>query len=249
MKDQNYRGLYRQLLRQLKGGGMGGHALRRWLAEVGIRSSADTCNANASYIQAAEAINSAREMRANLTPLLERMVREDPHFFTRYSRAMLMAFVDAAIEVSGATMANLQVFDRSTSALRIGAQRGFDRPFLEFFDRVNDGHAACGTAFQSRSRVIVEDVGESPIFLGTPALEVVLDAGVRAVQSTPLVGPSGSVVGILSTHRCWPGRPSERDLRLLDLVARSAGAWLEQRMYPPSSTENGQNGHPFGSFQ
>jgi GAF domain-containing protein len=154
---------------------------------------------------------------------------------------MLMAFVDAAIQVTGASMANIQLFDPATSALRIEAQRGFSRPFLEFFDRVNDGHAACGTAFQSRSRVIVDDVGESSVFLGTPALEVVLDAGVRAVQSTPLVGPSGCVVGILSTHRRRPGRPSDRDLRLLDLLARNAAEWVEQRMYLGSATENG---HP-----
>jgi len=220
---------------------MGDHALGHWLAEAAIRSFADTCKARAMYIEAAQAINSARQMRGYLTPLLERMAREDPHFFTRYSRSMLMAFVDAAIEVTGASMGNIQLFEPATSALRIEAQRGFSRPFLEFFDCVNDGHAACGTAFQSRSRVIVEDVGESSIFLGTPALEVVLDAGVRAVQSTPLVGPSGCVVGILSTHRRRPGRPSDRDLRLLDLLASNAGEWVEQRIYLGSSTENG---HP-----
>jgi GAF domain-containing protein len=220
--------------------------LERWLAEAAIRSLADASNARALRIEAAQAVDSARQMRAHLTPLLKRMAREDPHFFTRYSRSMLMAFVDAAIKVSDASMANIQLFDPTTSALRIGAQRGFNRPFLEFFDRVNDGHAACGTAFQSRSRVIIEDVGESSIFLGTPALEVVLDAGVRAVQSTPLVGPSGCVVGVLSTHRRWPGRPSERNLHLLDLVARNAGEWLEQRMYLAFSTENG---HPFRSVQ
>src|SRR5215469_6057083 len=179
---------------------MGSHMLSRWLAEAAMRSVADTCNARALHMEAAEAIGSARQIREYLTPLLERMARGDPHFFTRYSRSMLMAFLDAAIEVTGASMANIQLFDPATSALRIEAQRGFSEPFLEFFDRVTDGHAACGTAFQSRSRVIVDDVGESSIFLGTPALEVVLDAGVRAVQSTPLVGPSGCIVDILSTH-------------------------------------------------
>src|SRR5262249_35060509 len=139
---------------------MGDHALGHWLVEAAIQSFADTCKARAMYIEAAQAINSARQMRAYLTPLLERMAREDPHFFTRYSRSMLMAFVDAAIEVTGASMGNIQLFEPATSALRIEAQRGFSRPFLEFFDCVNDGHAACGTAFQSRSRVIVEDVGD-----------------------------------------------------------------------------------------
>jgi GAF domain-containing protein len=125
-------------------------------------------------------------------------------------------------------------------ALHIEAHRGFDHPFLEYFDRVNEGDAPCGTALQRRSRVIVDDVVASPIFLGTNALEVMLDARIRAVQSTPLVGPSGRVVGVLSTHWRKPGRPDDRDLRLLDLLASRAGELVEQRVYVGSSTGNGQ---------
>lgn len=92
----------------------------------------------------------------------------------------------------------------------------------------------CGTAFKTRAQIIVEDVAESPI-LGTPALEVVLDAGVRAVLSTPLVGSTGSILGILSTHRRRPWRPRRRDLHLLNLLARNAADWIEQRMlFKPS---------------
>jgi hypothetical protein len=57
--------------------------------------------------------------------------------------------------------------------LRITAQRGFDSPFLEFFDDVHSEQAACGTALQRAERVIVDDVLKSPIFEGTPALEVI----------------------------------------------------------------------------
>jgi len=40
---------------------------------------------------------------------------------------------------------------------------------------------------QRGERVVVEDVTTSPVFAGTAALDVVLAAGVRAVQSTPLL--------------------------------------------------------------
>ena len=40
-------------------------------------------------------------------------------------------------------------------------------------------------------RVIVEDVTTSPIFAGIPALKVMLSAGCRAVQSTPLLTRAG----------------------------------------------------------
>src|SRR5215475_10303862 len=115
-------------------------------------------------------------------------------------------------QVTGAGQANIQVFDPVAKSLRIEAHRGFDAAFLEFFGYVRDGTAACGTAFKRREPVIIRDVTESPIFVGTPASEVVLNAGVRAVQSTPLLSRSGVVLGILSTHWCFPWRPSDREL-------------------------------------
>ena len=53
----------------------------------------------------------------------------------------------------------------------------------------------------------------SSIFMGTQALEVMMAAGARAVQSTPLVNRSGRVLGMFSTHyRHAPQQPSERAL-------------------------------------
>jgi GAF domain-containing protein len=113
-------------------------------------------------------------------------------------------------------MANVQVLDRAQSMLKIEAQRGFEQPFLNFFERVHDGQAVCGMALSTLRRVAVEDITQSPLFLDTPALEVMLDAGVRAVQSTPLLGRSEQVLGVFSTHYRKPTRFSESDLRLLD---------------------------------
>jgi GAF domain-containing protein len=59
------------------------------------------------------------------------------------------------------------------------------------------------------ARVIVEDITQSDLFVGTPALDIQLAAGVRAVQSTPLIGRSGSVLGLVSTHFKAPHRPNE----------------------------------------
>jgi GAF domain-containing protein len=72
--------------------------------------------------------------------------------------------------------------------------------------------AACGTAMQNGERVIVEDVANDPIFKGTPACEVMLKAGVLAVQSTPLRGRSGQPLGMFSIHYRSSRRPDSRDL-------------------------------------
>ena len=62
----------------------------------------------------------------------------------------------------------MQLFDTSTGALYIVAQRGFAAPFLEFFNGVFDGVDSCGTAMQHGERVIIEDVTQSAMFMGTP---------------------------------------------------------------------------------
>lgn len=56
----------------------------------------------------------------------------------------------------------------------------------------------------SDSRVIVEDVRKSPIFAGTPALEVMLAARARAVQSTPLVTRSARLLGKIDARQQLP---------------------------------------------
>lgn len=147
------------------------------------------------------------------------------------SYSMLEWTIDSGLQSTLATKANLQILDPASGHLRIVAQHGFDQPFLDFFDSVAAGEAACGKAFETHSRVFVEDVAESPIFHGTPALEVLLDAGVRAVQSTPLLSSSGTILGILSTHWPSPGHLSTRALVSLDVLARAAARWLEHNPY------------------
>ena len=141
---------------------------------------------------------------------------------------LLHDILDAAIEITGAQMGNIQLLEGDV--LRIAAQRGFDRPFLEFFASVHGEEAACGAALQRAERVVVADVLKSPIFIDTPALDVMIAAGARAVQSTPLVSRSGLVLGMFSTHyQHAPQQPSERALRLLDILARQAADLIEHK--------------------
>jgi signal transduction histidine kinase/CheY-like chemotaxis protein len=103
----------------------------------------------------------------------------------------LEGILDAAIAITGADKGNIQLLDVASGALKIAAQRGFEQSFLDFFANVDRGEtAACGAALQSAERVIVEDVTQSEIFAGQPALDVMLEAGARAVQSIPLISAS-----------------------------------------------------------
>jgi hypothetical protein len=155
---------------------------------------------------------------------------------TRRQYSILSWAVDSALRVTNATKANLQILDPASGLLYIAEQRGFRQPFLDFFKTVHAGEAACGKALETCGRVIIEDVTESPIFCGTPALEVLLDAEVRAVQSTPLLGPSGAINGILSTHWPSPRRLSNGALSQLNVVAGIVAHWLEHNLYASSGS-------------
>src|SRR5688572_15939677 len=142
----------------------------------------------------------------------------------------LDAIMDAAITITGAQKGNLQLYEAKTGELRIATHRGFDEPFLKFFGVITDKEAAaCSAALRSSERVIVEDVEQSEIFAGQASLTELLEANVRAVQSTPLISSSGKIFGTISTHFRLRHRPSERDLRLLDLLARQTADYLERR--------------------
>jgi len=182
-----------------------------------------------SQKRAEEAI---RTLNARLTEDLAAMTRMQ-QLSTRLIQVggfseLLAAILDAGIEITGADMGNIQLLDDS-GKLRIVAHRGFEAPFLQFFEEVHDGLAACGSALQKGERVIVEDVVDSPVFAGTPALDAMLAAGARAVQSTPLVSRTAKVLGMFSTHYREPRHPAERELRLLDLLARQAADLIERK--------------------
>jgi two-component system CheB/CheR fusion protein len=151
---------------------------------------------------------------------------------------ILGEIVDVAIAISGADFGNVQLLDPRSSDLRMVGHRGFPQWWLDFWDRALKGQGTCGTALERGERIIVEDVEKSPIFAGTPALEMQLKAGVRAIQSTPLISRSGHPLGIFSTHYKKPQRPDERALRLLDILARQASDILERSKMQESLRES-----------
>src|SRR5215469_8687426 len=148
-----------------------------------------------------------------LNQLSNRLVRESSDH-----KRNLNAIVDTAIAIAGAAKGNLQLFDPTTGMLTIAAQRGFEEPFLNFFAAVRDDASACAAAMKSGARVIVEDVRESEIFADQSSRQVLLDAGVWAVTSTPLLASTGSLLGMVSVHFGRPHYPAERELHLMDLL-------------------------------
>jgi PAS domain S-box-containing protein len=107
------------------------------------------------------------------------------------------------------------------------AERGFPSWWLEFWNCVSIGQGACGTALRHGERIIVEDVESSPIFAGSAALKLQRRAGIRGVQSTPIMSRTGHPLGMFSTHYRTPLHLDSRTEELLDLLARHAAHVIE----------------------
>ena len=65
-------------------------------------------------------------------------------------------------------------------------------------------------------------------------------AGIRSAQTTPLKSRGGKLLGMISTHWNKPHSPSDRDLRLLDILARQAADLLERTIADEAAREREQ---------
>jgi RNA polymerase sigma-70 factor (ECF subfamily) len=108
--------------------------------------------------------------------------------------------LSTAICLSGADMGNVQIVGPASGVLRIVAQQGFSPAFLDYFSAIDGGTSACGQALQGARPVWVSDVSTSPVFADSEALRVVLEAGVSAVASVPVVDTEGNVRAVISVH-------------------------------------------------
>lgn len=140
---------------------------------------------------------------------------------------LLEEILEATIELLNADFGNVQLFNQQSKALEIVAQRGFKQDFLDHFSNVNKESAACGRAMRQGERVIIEDVKSDPSF--APHRHIAASAGFRAVQSTPLFSRSGEVLGMISSHFRQPHRPSEHELRFIDLYGHLAAEFIERQ--------------------
>jgi hypothetical protein len=141
--------------------------------------------------------------------------------------------MDAAVAIVGADNGTLQLLEGES--LRIVAHHGHTPAFLKFFASAESRASVCGEASHSGERVIVDDVETSPLFADTESLAVLREAGVRAVQSTPLLGRKGDLLGIARLNGVFACRTSDLwrlDLRqAADFVRTQAKAALRRPLF------------------
>jgi PAS domain S-box-containing protein len=154
------------------------------------------------------------------------LIREDDE------SALYDTIVGAAAAIAKSDFSTLQMFcpDRGEAGeFRLMAWRGLGEAGAQYWHWAQPAkYNVCGQALRRRERVIVPDVENCEFLVGTDNLAMLRGIGVRSVQTTPLWSRAGQVIGMLSTHWREPHWPSERDLRLLDILARQAADLIER---------------------
>lgn len=143
--------------------------------------------------------------------------------------------IDAAMQLMHAEYASMQKLHMEQGGkgkLQLLAFRGFNAQAAKFWEWVypEDAGSTCGEALRTGQRIIAPNVKECNFMQGTVDQETYLQTGINAVQTTPLFSRSGKVLGMISTHWTKPHQPSERELRLLDVLSRQAADLIEQKL-------------------
>ena len=115
-------------------------------------------------------------------------------------------------------------------ALRLLTFRGFSAEAAKFWEWVgaDSTGSTCGAALRTGRRVVAHDVEQCAFMAGSEDLATYRATGIRSCQSTPLLARNGRIVGMISTHWRYPFHPTERQLGLLDVVARQAADFIER---------------------
>lgn len=167
----------------------------------------------------------------NATRLLQALSIEMAHEVD--VEALYTKLVDAAKTLMHSDFASMQQYFPHLGAkgeLKLIGNYGFSAEAAKFWAWVRaDSRCTCGVAIVRRERVIAADVENTAFMAGTTDQAQLLAAGIRAAQTTPLFSRRGELVGMVTTHWKTPHVPSERDLRLLDILARLAADLIERK--------------------
>lgn len=149
--------------------------------------------------------------------------------------ALYGKIVDAAIAITGSQFGTMQLRrqpdDGGAPGLHLLVSRGLtddDRAVWQWV--APTAHSSCTKALRTGRRAIIADYEAWDEIAGTEDLEAFRRAGIRAAQTTPLLSRDSTLLGMISTHWRTPHEPSERDLRLLDILARQAADLLDRTL-------------------
>ena len=144
-------------------------------------------------------------------------------------QVLLDEILAAAIAMTQANAGTIQLLDAQRNELVLLATQNFGREMTEHFARVDASYSTpCGIALATEAQTFI-DFDAPGISDPDGSLQMHVDAGLLSAQSIPLIARSGKAMGMLSTHWRNHKRPTERELRFVDLLARQAADLIERQ--------------------
>jgi PAS domain S-box-containing protein len=140
-------------------------------------------------------------------------------------KVVLEEFLSAVVTLQRADMGILMLYDPEQKTLYNMTSIGFTDEYLNMVERVPPGIGPCGAAITGRRQIIIEDIESDP--LGVPHLEAARLAGYRAVYAAPLLTRSNNILGTVSVYFRGSHRPSNREIRLVEVYTRQAAQIIE----------------------
>ncbi len=113
--------------------------------------------------------------------------------------------------------------------LRHGAAPSLPEAYSQAIDGLLIGPDAgsCGTAAYRKEPVIVTKIAADPLWI--QYRELALSHDLRACWSTPILSPTGSVLGTFAMYYREPRSPSAEDLELIEISTHLAGIAIERK--------------------
>ncbi len=131
---------------------------------------------------------------------------------------------------SGNTLfASILIVDREEGGrLRHGGAPSLPEAYIRAIDGVafGPGVGSCGTAAHRGEPVFVAEIATDPLWAGFA--ELALAHGLRACWSLPILSGTGDVLGTFVMYDSSPRHPTPDDLRIVDIVTRTASIAIER---------------------
>ena len=139
---------------------------------------------------------------------------------------LLLSIVSLVEHQAEGMLCSLLIHDPTSGTLRHGAAQGLSPELCAFVDgmRVGPSSGSCGLAALRRQRVVVTDIATHPAWAGYA--EPFLAHGLRACWSTPILSPSGQLLGTLGMYFAEPRGPTASECAWADAATHLAAIAL-----------------------
>ncbi len=147
-------------------------------------------------------------------------------------KSLYAKIVDAAAAIMRSQCASLQIYYPGAEDLgefRLLAHLGFNSRTAKYLERVKpSSRNISGAVLDTGANVSVSNIEASALLAGSIDLPIFIQNGIHSAQATPLISRTGQMLGVICTYWKLPHQPVERDLRLLDVLARQATDLIER---------------------